>query len=88
MRSDPWLAKCPHTETKGRLGCNTLRVHAAFGTVVVVVCLISWAGLEGYGRLQAAALVESLQRVGTPDVPAIVEQLSGYRRWPRSSPTA
>jgi serine/threonine protein kinase/formylglycine-generating enzyme required for sulfatase activity/tetratricopeptide (TPR) repeat protein len=48
---------------------------------VVLISLISWAGMEGYGRLQARTLVESLQRVGTPDVPAIVEQLSGYRRW-------
>ena len=31
--------------------------------------------------LRASALVESLQKVGTPDVPAIVKQLSGYRRW-------
>ena len=25
--------------------------------------------------------MESLQRASTPEVPAIVEQLSGYRRW-------
>jgi hypothetical protein len=58
------------------------RVHGlrALGSVMLV-SLISWAGLEGYGRLRASALVESLQRVGTPDVPAIVQQLTGYRRW-------
>ena len=43
--------------------------------------LITWGGIEGYGTLRASALVESLQKVGTPDVPAIVKQLSGYRRW-------
>ncbi len=43
--------------------------------------LITWAGIEGYGTLRASALVESLQKVGTPDVPAIVKQLSSYRRW-------
>ena len=37
--------------------------------------------IEGYGTLRAAALVESLLKVGTPEVPAIVEQLAGYRRW-------
>ena len=45
------------------------------------VSLITWAGIEGYGTLRASALVESLQKVATPDVPAIVKQLSGYRRW-------
>jgi formylglycine-generating enzyme required for sulfatase activity len=49
--------------------------------LVVLVSLITWGGIEGYGTLRASALVESLQKVGTPDVPAIVEQLSGYRRW-------
>jgi formylglycine-generating enzyme required for sulfatase activity/tetratricopeptide (TPR) repeat protein len=43
--------------------------------------LIAWGGIEGYGRLRASALVDSLQRVGTPEVPAIVRRLSGYRRW-------
>ena len=58
------------------------RVHGlrTLGTLILV-SLISWAGWESYGRLRASALVESLQKVGTPDVPAIVEQLSGYRRW-------
>ena len=46
-----------------------------------MVSLITWGGIEGYGRLRASALVESLQKVGTPDVPAIVKQLSNYRRW-------
>jgi eukaryotic-like serine/threonine-protein kinase len=49
--------------------------------LVLLVSLIAWGGIEGYGTLRASALVESLQKVGTPDVPAIVNQLSGYRRW-------
>ena len=47
----------------------------------MLVALITWGGIEGYGTLRASALVESLQKVGTSDVPAIVKQLSGYRRW-------
>ena len=38
-------------------------------------------GSRAMAALRASALVESLQKVGTPDVPAIVKQLSGYRRW-------
>ena len=37
--------------------------------------------MEGYGRLRASALVESLESCVTSDVPAIVKELSGYRRW-------
>ncbi len=49
--------------------------------LVTLVSLITWGGIEGYGTLRASALVESLQKVSTPEVPAIVQQLSGYRRW-------
>jgi tetratricopeptide (TPR) repeat protein len=58
------------------------RVHGsrALG-LIVLVALVTWGGIEGYGTLRASALVESLRKVSTPDAPAIVEQLSGYRRW-------
>jgi serine/threonine protein kinase/formylglycine-generating enzyme required for sulfatase activity/tetratricopeptide (TPR) repeat protein len=69
-------------EPQRRLMKRAGRVHGlrALG-FAMLVSLITWGGLEGYGTLRASALVESLQKVGTPDVPAIVEQLSGYRRW-------
>ncbi len=70
------------TDPQRKMMKRAQRMHGlrAMG-LVVLVCLISWGGNEGYGRLRTSALVESLQRVGTADVPAIVEQLSGYRRW-------
>ena len=49
--------------------------------LLVLACLFCWGGIEGYGRLRASALVESLEKVSTPDVPAVVAQLSGIRRW-------
>ena len=66
--------------------CNMMkragRVHGlrTLG-VVTLVCLIIWGGIEGYGTLRAAALVESLQKADTPEVPDIVAELSGYRPW-------
>src|SRR5271157_3406566 len=58
------------------------RVHGLRGLgLAVLIALVSWGGMEAYGRLRASALVESLQSCVTSDVPAIVEQLSGYRRW-------
>ena len=70
------------TEPQRRMMKRAGRVHGlrTLG-LVTLVSLITWGGIEGYGTLRASALVESLQRVGTPEVPAIVEQLSGYRRW-------
>src|SRR5271165_202741 len=60
------------------------RVHGLRGLgLAALIALVSWGGIEGYGRLRASALVDSLQRVGTPDVPAIVKQLSDYYRWAR-----
>ena len=49
--------------------------------LIVLVSLITWGGIEGYGNLRAAGLVESLRTAGTTDVPAVIEQLAGYRRW-------
>ncbi len=49
--------------------------------MIVLVALVTWGGIEGYGTLRASALVESLRKVSTPDAPAVVQQLSGYRRW-------
>jgi len=70
------------TEPQRRMMKRAGRVHGlrTLGSVMLF-SLITWGGIEGYGTLRASALVESLQKVGTPDVPAIVEQLSGYRRW-------
>ena len=70
------------TEPQRKMMKRAGRVHGLRGLgLAVLIALVSWGGMEGYGRLRASALVESLQRVGTPDVPAIVKQLSGYRRW-------
>ena len=70
------------TEPQRRMMKRAGRVHGlrTLG-LVMLVSLITWGGIEGYGTLRASALVESLQKVSTPDVPAIVNQLSGYRRW-------
>ncbi len=70
------------TEPQRRMMKRAGQVHGlrALG-LVTLVSLLTWGGIEGYGTLRASALVESLQKVDTPDVPAIIEQLSGYRRW-------
>ena len=70
------------TEPQRRMMKRAGRVHGlrTLG-LALLVTLITWGGIEGYGTLRASALMESLQKVDTPEVPAIVEQLSSYRRW-------
>jgi len=81
--TSPLYALKQAAQASGVLSSETVLgiVSVIFWSLVVVVSLISWGGIEGYGTLRASALVESLQKVGTSDVPAIVKQLSGYRRW-------
>src|SRR5262249_29725885 len=40
-----------------------------------------WGGIEAYGHLRSAALVEALTTASTAEVPPLVQQISGYRRW-------
>ena len=70
------------TEPERRMMKHAGRVHGwrTLGCLMLV-SLITWAGIEGYGTLRASALIESLQKVATPDVPTIVSQISSYRRW-------
>ncbi len=70
------------SEAQRKMMKRTARVHGlrTLGSVILV-SLITWGAIEGWGTLRASALVDSLQKVATPDVPAIVKQLASYRRW-------
>ena len=70
------------TEPQRRMMRRAGRVHGlrTLG-VATLIALLTWGGIEGYGRLRASKLVESLQTASTADVPAIIRQLQGYRRW-------
>ena len=48
---------------------------------LILLGLLTWGGIEGYGTMRASSLVESLRTASTTDVPALVRQLDGYRRW-------
>jgi len=78
-----WLTKKRDwTETERRMMTRAGRMHGlrALGAAALIT-LLTWGGIEGYGALQASALVRALQAAGTSEVPPIVKQLSGYRRW-------
>jgi serine/threonine protein kinase/formylglycine-generating enzyme required for sulfatase activity len=58
------------------------RYHAFRGCVLAIVLTVAgWGSHEGYGRLRATALVQTLATAETADVPKIIEELSGYYRW-------
>ena len=77
-----------HVEGLDRFRCRMMqragRVHGirALG-LAVLIALLSWGGLETYGQLHAAGLVESLETAATEDVPRIIDRIAGYRRWAR-----
>jgi eukaryotic-like serine/threonine-protein kinase len=48
---------------------------------LILLGLLVWGSTEGYGRIRASDLVASLKTASTADVPALVRQLNGYRRW-------
>jgi serine/threonine protein kinase/formylglycine-generating enzyme required for sulfatase activity len=70
------------TEPQRRMMRRTGRIHGlrAF-SLVGLVAASTWAGIEGYGSLRAAGLVESLRAAGTTDVPPVIKRLTDYRRW-------
>jgi serine/threonine protein kinase/formylglycine-generating enzyme required for sulfatase activity len=58
------------------------RVHGRRGlALAILIALTSWGGIEGYGRMRAAALVESLKTASTTGVPDLIEELKTNRRW-------
>jgi formylglycine-generating enzyme required for sulfatase activity len=70
------------TGTQGPMMTRAGRVHGVRALVVtVLIALLTWAGIAGYGKLQAAVLVESLRRDPTSEVLELVPQLARYRLW-------
>jgi serine/threonine protein kinase/formylglycine-generating enzyme required for sulfatase activity len=49
--------------------------------LVVLIALGTWSGVEAYGHLHSADLVESLETASTADVPRIIERIARYRHW-------
>jgi eukaryotic-like serine/threonine-protein kinase len=71
-----------YTDPQKRMIRRAGKVHGmrAMG-LAFLIGLGIWGGIEGYGNLRAAALVEKLETASTTEVPAIIEQLTAYRRW-------
>ena len=46
-----------------------------------IMLMLVFCGWEGYGRVKSQGLVERLLDANSADVPTIVKEISGYRRW-------
>jgi serine/threonine protein kinase/formylglycine-generating enzyme required for sulfatase activity len=70
------------TDPQQRMMCQAGQVHGlrTLGAIALLAVL-AWSAIEGNGNLRASALVEKLRTANTAEVPAIIQQLSGYRRW-------
>src|SRR5262249_55006261 len=78
-----WLTRRQDwTEPQRRMMKRAGRVHGLrMVGAAALIGLLTWGGIEAYGNLRAADLVESLQSAGTADVPPIIKRLSSYRPW-------
>ena len=75
-RSKDW------TEPQRMMMKKAGRIHASRTfAALLLLGLLTWVGIEGYGVLRASDLVESLKTANTSDVPALVKQIEDYRRW-------
>jgi serine/threonine protein kinase/formylglycine-generating enzyme required for sulfatase activity len=78
-----WLTrKQTWTPPQQRMMRRATRYHAVRGLVVaVVLALLGWGGYEGHGTVKAHGLRDSLLAASTSEVPALVRDMTPYRRW-------
>ena len=70
------------TDTQRRMMRRAGRLHGLHLLAAVAgIALLGWCGLEWYGNLRAWTLIDSLMMADTSRVPAIIKQVSRYRRW-------
>ncbi len=77
-----WTRRRDWTDTQRRMMSRAGRMYGV--TLLIGAGLISvtaWGGIVGYATLRATAIVESIATAETNDVPRLVSQLAGYRRW-------
>jgi hypothetical protein len=62
------------TKSQRRMMGQAARVHGLRSLgLAILIALATWGGIEGYGNLRAAALVESLKSANITRVPALNE---------------
>ena len=70
------------TEPQRRMMRKAGWVHGSRTLAALVLLgLLTCVGIESYGTLRASSQVELLWTASTADVPALLQQLDGYRRW-------
>ncbi len=77
-----WTAKKNWTTPQRKMMAKAGRYHALRGiAVVLILAVIGLGSWEGFGRLEGRRLRDRLFEATTADVPGIVMDMAGYRRW-------
>ncbi len=77
-----WTAKKNWTPQQQKMMRSATRYHVVRSAMAVfVLALIGLGSWEGFGRLKAQTLRDRLLESTTADVPGIVKDMAGYRRW-------
>jgi serine/threonine protein kinase/formylglycine-generating enzyme required for sulfatase activity len=70
------------TPAQRKMMAKAGRYHAVRGLIVaLILSLIGLGSWEGYGRLEGRRLRDRLLEATTADVPGIVKDMAGHRRW-------
>ena len=79
------IGKRHWTEPQGKMMKQAGRFHGLRGLgLAALLGLFTWTGVELYGGIQSTSMVRSLQTANTADVPGIITQMEGFRRWVES----
>ena len=76
------IGKRDWTEPQGKMMKQAGRFHGLRGLgLAALFGLFTWTGVQLYGEFQSSSMVRSLQTANTADVPGIITQMEGFRRW-------
>jgi formylglycine-generating enzyme required for sulfatase activity len=68
-------------EKLARWGRRNPAIASLLAVLAVTTALAGWGSYEAYGRLEAHFLRDRLLDANTIEVPTIVKDMAGYRRW-------
>src|SRR5262249_41375107 len=78
-----WLThKRNWTPPQRKMMRKAARYHAMrAGFVAIILALLGWAVVEGYGTLSAYVLRDRLFNRDTANVPSVINDMPAFRRW-------
>ncbi len=70
------------SEIERGMMCKASLVHGMrIGMLALLLGVLAWTGWETIGTMRANAVVEQIATARAADIPGLVDELNGYRRW-------